>query len=366
MFRNRVIHKITDFIFAGMAVVSFTLLVSCGPVVEEGPEGQGTGTVALFLTDNISYYKQVVATVNSVRLVNSGVQEVCEMMKSPVTLDIANLALNAQLVDAGACAAGQYNRIDIEFLQDVRLMDKKKDAQCSFTSYLAENGLVTPLQCDPVTRVCTLSIRSAERQGGVPVMREAITPLVLDFDLEQFTVANFDTVSTCSVTMKVVPRDAAELNTSIFARSVTGSISALNTDSKTFVLTNGGMVFFVDYSRVLPSLQPGLDTLLPTAETEQFHVQVQAGSIDLATNRVVATGVYAIVEGTVSNPTSTTFTLTYQPSPALSLPVNYLASKIGGEIVFGAWVSLKLDGYQDGEYLVGHGEVLPSGMVIEN
>ncbi len=346
------------------------LFLSCGKAEKGADPGEGTGNVALFITDNISFYKQVIATVSGVRLVNSGTGTVCDLLTAPVTLDISNLTDMAQFVSIAECPAGEYNRIDIQFQRDVQLMDQLDNpSACRFASYLDQGGRQQALTCDPDTNICILSIRGAVRQGAVQVLGGRYNDLGIDFDLKQFTVAGFGDPPACSVTMNVYAIDAASLNNSGRAYGVTGSISNVDIVAKTFLLRRGDRAFTVDYSKVLPALQPNLDTLLQKTASEGLLVKVLTRSVDLAGNSILAYRLSANVEGTVSSllgHPDWTFTLDYQSGK--TMPVSYMPpAVIAGALTDGAWVALKLDGYNNtAEYVAADVEVLPPGMVIED
>lgn len=341
----------------------FLFLASCG-----GGGGEDKGAVALFITDNISFYKQVVVTINAVRLVNSNTQDSCTATNAPVTLDISNLALDTQLVDVGACAPGSYDRIELEFKQAVLLMDNQGDtAQCSFTSYLNEANQLKTLQCDPISGVCSLGMKSSVRKGRevIPVFAGKQTNLALDFDLKQFTVSDFGNPA-CAATMKVIPLDALAMNKSDRAQSATGKISLLDTVAQTFTISRGELYATVDYSGVIPALQPNLDIILQLAQNEGHRVKVLSAIVDPSAEKIAATHVYPIIQGMVSDfkkAPDKTFTLNYGSN---YIPVDYGQASIDGALVNGTWVSLKLDGYDGTGHLATQAEVLPFGTKLEN
>ena len=129
-------------------VIALLLALSCGGGGESDPQpSSGKGKVAFFITDNISFYKQVVSTITGVRLVNSGTGGVCEVMTDPLTLDIANLTNLAHYASLAECADGKYNRIDIDFRKIVVLMDQlDATSVCAYTSYLNDSGVMNPMR----------------------------------------------------------------------------------------------------------------------------------------------------------------------------------------------------------------------------
>jgi len=260
-------NNIQRWIGSCVVITALLLALSCGGGGGTDPQpGTGNGKVALFITDNISFYKQVVATITGIRLVNSGTGGIFEVLGTPVTLDIANLTNMAQYVNLAQCPAGHYNRIDIEFRRSVHLMNQLNETSaCSFTSFIHESGERRSLACNPDTGICTLSVKGGDRDGSVLVQEDRYNDLGIDFDVKKFTVADFGNQSACSVTMTAYPVSATDMNSSGRAHSVTGGITDLDVAADTFVLSAGTTTLTVDYSGILPSLQPNIDKLLVTA-----------------------------------------------------------------------------------------------------
>jgi len=353
-----------------VVIATLFLVLSCGGggAGSAPPPASGNGQVALFISDNISFYKQVITNISGVRLVNSGTGNVCTVMDSPVTLDIANLTNSAHYVGLASCLAGRYNRIDIDFRKSVRLMDQLDAVSaCSYASYL-DGGQQRSLSCDPATDMCTASIRGSAPDGSVLVQEGQYNDLGIDFDLKQFTVTDFGNAA-CAVAMTLSTISAADMNQSGRAHGATGSIQGLDTAADTFQMVTSSASFTVNYSGILPSLQPNLDTLLFTAQTSSFPVSVLTGDIDLVTGTIAASRIYVNVAGTVSAIQSVptwSFTLTAQTGKALA-GSHKPPAEVQGAFIDGAWVQVKFDGYDDmaAEYLAAAIEVLPAGTVLE-
>jgi hypothetical protein len=353
-----------------VVIASLFLALSCGGggTGSGSPPVSGNGQVVLFISDNISFYKQVITNISGVRLVNSGTGNVCTVMDSPVTLDIANLTSSAHYVGLANCPAGRYNRIDIDFRKSVRLMDQLDAVSvCSYASYL-DGGQQRALTCDPATDICTASIRGSAPDGSVLVQEGMYNDLGIDFDLKLFTVTDFGN-SACAVAMTLSTISAADMNQSGRAHGVTGALQDLDAVADTFLLVTSSASFTVNYSGILPSLQPNLDTLLSTAQTESFSVSVLTGDIDIETGTIAATRVSVNVAGTVSAIQSSptwSFTLTPQTGKALA-GSHKPPAEVQGAFINGTWVQVKFDGYDDvaGEYLAASVEVLSAGTVLE-
>lgn len=362
--------KIPAFRKASTIVASALLLLalSCG-AGSGSPPASGNGQVALFISDNISFYKQVITNISGVRLVNSGTGNVCTVLDSPVFLNIANLTNSAHTVALASCSAGRYNRIDIDFRKSVRLMDQLDAASaCSYSSFLDDGGQQRSLSCDPATDICTVSIRGGSPDGSVLVQEGRYNDLGIDFDLKQFTVTDFGN-SACAVAMKLSSISALDMNQSGRAYGVTGALQALDTAADTFQLVTSSATFTVDYSGILSSRQPNMDTLLSTAQTGSFPVSVLTGAIDLETRTVAASRIYLNVAGTVSaiqGAPQWSFALEYLPGNTLA-GSHKPPTDLQGLFVDGAWVQVKFDGYDDGagEYHAASVEVLPAGTVLE-
>jgi hypothetical protein len=351
------------------------LMLSCGAGGgDSGPTphtGSGRGSVALFITDNISFYKQFVSTITGVRLVNSGTGGICTVLEIPVTFDISNLTNMAQYTSVAQCPKGNYNRIDVNFRGAVHLMDQLgATSACAYTSYTNESGDRLPLTCNSATGICTLSIQGGAR--GVPflVQEDFYNDLGIDFDLKQFTVTDFGNPAACAVNMKVFTVNAADMNSSGRSHGATGSMQGLDTAKGIFTLLAGGVTLTVDYSGINPALQPNIDTLLKKAWTEGLSVNVLTGSIDLQTRTIAANRIYVKVAGSVSevkdNP-QWTFDLAYgSPDPIAGS--HKPPADVQGAFLDDAWVNAKFDGYDDkkARYLAASIEVLPAGTVLDD
>jgi hypothetical protein len=322
-------------------IVPAVVLFSCS-----GGGGRDTGqkgSVALYLTDNIADYQLVTATVNTVRILHTGSGASCDILTDPVTVNIVELANVLQLVNVADCPEARYNRLHIEFDQDVKLVSASSaTSDCKFTSYKDNGNRPNILHCD--NGVCELDI-----SGAVNVLAHQTTPAGLDFDLKDFEVKNFGDPETCSVTMKVSPLHAEGIRNCRYARGITGIVSGLTTTEQTFLLSKGRKTFTVDYSDITGTQQPGIDTLLQLAQDDGLRTKVIGSDIDLETRSITAKKIYVKAEGTVSDlssaTTGTTFTLTYGEGKAI--PVQYGAStRVEGFIENDAWVEVKLCGYE--------------------
>jgi hypothetical protein len=356
-----------------MILAAMLLLVSsCGGGGGAGAGGNGGGDgsssasltgVALYLTDAVSDYQQVMVKVTNVKLVNSGTKNTCTVLDRTVTVDLAHLSTIMQFISSTQCAAVPYNRIDIEFLRAAQLTDAAgTPSACAFTSYKDQGNQPNALVCDPASDRCTLPIRGAVHSSSFDVQSDKHNKLTLDFSLKDFTIADFG-LATCSVTMKVSPMNASDMKKKGSQEAVTGLVVALDQTTRTFLLSTGTTTFSVSYAGI--TAQPGIDLLLTQAASEGFPVMVTTNGIDFGTMVVDASSAYAYLAGTVSvfNKKDGTFTLTYGAS-AKTLAMSYASpSMVEGKIANGSWIKAKVYGYESvsQQYLASHIEVFPSG-----
>jgi hypothetical protein len=268
-----------------------------------------TGSVTFYATDDISNFQEVTATVNKVQLVETGTNTTCDILTTPETMNLTDLASLFELLSRTECPAQSYNRIHIEFERSVPLVDNTgfMNDTCMFTSYKDQNNNPNVLNCSRDT--CSLDIT-----GAINVLANKTSELALDFDLKNFDVSGLDG-SNCSVTMKVSPLNASDMNGKMlqgYTTGVTGTISGLDTGARTFTITGKDMSFTVDYSGVT---QTGINDLLQLAENGGLQVGVRATDSGISSGTIAASAIYLRVKGTVSglDTEAHTFDLAYTP-----------------------------------------------------
>ena len=235
---------------------------------------------------------------------------------------------------------------------------------------LSESGVTNPLVCDPDSGICTLSIRGGARDGSVTVQEDRYNDVGIDFDLQQFTVADFGNPAACSVTIMAASMSAVDMNSSGRSHEVTGSVQDLAAATGTFTLLAGGISLTVDYSGINPALQKNIDTLLLTAQTDSLPVIVQTGHIAVETGTILADRIFVKAAGTVSGVKEQpqwSFILTSQPTKTIAAS-HKPPAVVEGVFVDGAWVNVRFDGYDDEnmEFLASMVEVLPAGTVVDD
>ncbi|MDA8098402.1 MAG: DUF4382 domain-containing protein [Nitrospiraceae bacterium] len=356
--------KIKTMAGAAAGLVSTLMLVG-GLLYSCGGSGSGipSGPVALFLTDDISDFQQVTATVNRVDLIHTGTNASCNVFTGPVTVDITNLSGVMQLISLTNCAAGPYNRIHIEFAKSVTLSTAATTSTCIFASYKDSGSKPNALSCGP--DACTLDIN-----GAVNVLAGGNTSLALDFDLKNFDVSGMGTAA-CSVTMKVSPLNASDMQGIKHEEAMTGLVSGLSTTNKTFTLTRGNASFTVLYSGITATSQPGLDTLLERAQSDQLRTRVRAASIDLAGMTITASSIEVKVEGTIEggslDTTAKTFDVRYAAGGTSKLlGVDYSKALVEGTLAEGQWIDVKLFGYDGARFLARKVEAEAAGTMTED
>lgn len=308
----------------------------------EGSHGDNSGsslsTVALYATDGIADYKQVIATINMVQLKHTGSGAACNVLSTQMTINIANLANELQLLSVAQCPAVPYNRIHIGFNKSVELMDAlDTKATCSFASYKDGSNHPNVLQCDGMD--CSLDVN-----GAVNVLVNHTNAMALDFDLKHFDVDHFGTPS-CSVTMKVSPLHGDGVEKLHHHKGITGVVSGLTVSTKTFTLATHHTSFNVLYSSITPTGQPGLNDLLLRAQEDGLRTRVTSTGIDFVDSTIVASAIAVKVEGMISDfdGVNKTFTLTYKKGKTLKINFNNAVTK--GLLADDAWVEVKLYGY---------------------
>jgi hypothetical protein len=334
-----------------IAVLATALFISCGGG-GGGGGGVDAGSVAFYVTDSPEDdYKQVTTAINSVQLVHKGSGDTCDVLSTPVTVDITDLSSMLQLLNMVSCPARSYNRMLVEFDEQVVLTDMNDTtANCNFTSYKDKGNNPNVLQCNGNT--CFIDIN-----GAVNVFANQNNELALDFELKDFEVMDFNLPS-CSVTIKVSPLHASDIekkHNDGYDEGISGYIISLNNSEQSFTMTSESGTFTVSYDNV--TTQQGIDDILNLAASDQLKVKVEASSINLDTKNIVASAIYVEVEGTVSNLdiTTKTFTLTYQTSKTIT--VDYNNAEVEGILVDNANVQVKLNGYDGSNYLSKEVEV---------
>ncbi|MFC1523336.1 DUF4382 domain-containing protein [Thermodesulfobacteriota bacterium] len=352
-----------------MKIIRWVLIISALLLVAWGCGGGSsssdkTGSVSVYVTDDLSDYQQVTATITGVQLLHSGSGEACDLVSEEQVVDIANLADTIQLLETVDCAARSYNRVRLNFVKAVEMMNASGvAATCDFTSYKESgNGPKNALSCTGDD--CSLDIT-----GAVNVIANTTNPFALDFDLKDFVVADFG-LPGCGVTMKVSPlnkNDMDDKKANGYREGVTGYISILNTTEETFTLTTKrGEAFTVDYSQSLYDGlgQPGMEELLLFAADHSLKVRIMAMSIDVSGVTPIAAATILIkLDGRLTglNDVDKTFTLTNIEKNVAGITVNYTdadtQNHVAGTLAEDIWVEAKLFGYENLQYLAHEVEV---------
>ncbi len=315
----------------------FTALTACGGG-GGGTTGE-SGTVALFVTDNLADFDQVTTTITGVEILHTGSGASCPVLSDAVALDISELSSEFLLLDVASCEAAQYNRIRVEMSETVALGQDDTEQECTFASYKDSGNKPNVLQCNDGT--CSMDIN-----GMVNVAANQGSTLVLDFDLKEFEVENFGEEG-CTVTMKVEPLNANDIDDKKkrgIRESIKGFISDLDTTAQSFALTREEDIFTVFYSGVT---QEGIDSLLVLAQDNALETKVRCSSFNLESNECTASEIYVEVKGTVSDLTASTFTLTFNPE----ISVDYTGAKLDGVLADGAKAEVKLSEFDGANYL---------------
>ncbi len=301
-------------------------------------ENKSLGIVELYITDDMSDYKQVITTINDVQLMHTGTGTKCDILSAPVSLDITDLSSVLQLVDVSSCVPNNYNRIHIEFDKSVDVMDQTDSTStCSYTQYKNDNNQPNVLHCDETT--CYMDIN-----GAVNVFANQTQKMALDFNLKDFDVSYSQ--AGCSVTMKVSPLNASAMvqkRNMGYRESISGSISELDINNKIFTMVKGKKIFTINYSQVN---QQNIEHLLQFAFEHNLKVKVEATQFDTGT--CIASHVYVNFEGMVSNLNTheNRFDLAFQ-NEIININYNQAVNEncIEGTLVNNSYIEAKLYSY---------------------
>jgi hypothetical protein len=340
-----------------MTVFGAVFLYGCGSNDSDTSSGSGSGQVALYMTDDISDYKEVIATINDVKLLHTGSGSSCDILPDPdpgpVTLDITNLYQALQLISVVDCPDRSYNRLVVEFEKDVRLTDSSDTtATCSFTSYKEQGNSVNRLNC--AGNNCTVQLT-----GAVNVLANQGNLIGLDLDLKEFEVEPepINPLVSCSVTMKLSPMNSSDMDekeNNNYRKKISGYLSDLDTTADSFTLAKGNKTFFINYSAVEngTNSQAGIDQLLTKAQADHLRARVNCSSLDLSNLTCISSGIDIKAKGTVSdhNGTDHLFKLNYTVgSDPRSMNVDYsqaaAENEVEGTIDNDVFVEVKLYGH---------------------
>ena len=346
-------------LLASLAVLSSAaLLHACGGG-DGSPPPESATTVSAYVTDDLAGYDSVVLTVNTVQLRHPTGRN-CEIIKGPLQIDAAELGRDqlVEFVDTTTCEAGPYNRMYVEVGEDVSLQQAPGGPvlACKFASFFESNHPV-PNHLACANSACALNIT-----GAVNLVARSHEHVALDVDLKQFLVDT--SVTPCTVTLKVSPLHAQEKLADGYRKSLSGTVSSLDTAADRFVLTTlKGHAYAVLYAGVTD--QAGLDALLSRAADDALRTAVRCESIDAATTPPTCTvqsltahplkAVTVMAKGKVSALDNGTRTMTLVYGPDTTLPVNYAKaaddSQVDGTPAIDAVVEVRLYGFVSPDFL---------------
>jgi hypothetical protein len=323
-------------VLSSLAVLSAAaMLHACGGG-DGGPAPESTTTVSAYVTDDLGGYDSVVLTVNSVQLRHPAGRN-CEIIKGPLVVDAAELGRDqlVEFVDTTTCEAGPYNRMYVELGEDVLLRQAPGSPvlACKFASFF-DSDFPVPNHLACANSACALNIT-----GAVNLVARSHEHVALDVDLKKFLVD--ESVTPCTVTLKVSPLHAQEKLAVGYRKSLSGKVSSLDIAADRFVLTTPkGHSYAVSYVGVTD--QAGLDTLLGRAATDGLRTAVRCESIDAATTPPTCTvqslaahplkAVTVKAKGKVADLDSGASTMTLAYGAGATLPVNYAKAAVDGAV----------------------------------
>lgn len=328
------------FLLALISVVA--VIYSCGGG-GGGGGGTGTGKTALFITDDpADSFDAVKLKIAQIQVENTGTEDSCVLFNAtntpsslPVNLtDLNNVLL---LLSKTNCKPESFNRLKIDFNQDVIVGKGDTSSICKLTSFKQEGSSNVPnvVHCDNMGN-CFVEIN-----GAVNVLTNQFNKIALDFVLKDSDVENFPN-SNCTITFKTSPINASKKEV---LEAILGEISGLNTNTHTFALTEGDETFSVDYSSVT---QTDIDNLLGFAQSnnnlDNLEVEVKCSTLDFTTNQCTASEISVELEGTVQKlQDNNTFDLKIDATHTIT--VNISTAKIIGAIGNGVDAEVTLNGF---------------------
>ncbi len=282
--------KNIPFLIVAIISIVSVLLISCGSGNNGGSKGgETTGSIALYVTDDLTLeYDQVIGEIIDIQLFHTGSEAECDLLTSPVTLDITDLSSMIQLLNVSECVTGNYNRIRLEFSKNVTLTDMNNtSAACTFSSYKDTNDIPNRLHCSGDS--CFIDIN-----GGINVLSNQLNELALDFDLKKFEVTNFNDPS-CAATMKVNPLNKSGIkkkHNKGYDERIAGYIAEIDKSNREIILTTESGTFNVDYANVI---NINIESLLDFAYAEEVEVIIEASTINLTTHEINALNIHTVI-----------------------------------------------------------------------
>ncbi len=335
-------------IFSKIAIIVLFISIMFFYSCEGNRMSPETGTVGLYFTDDMSQFRQVITSIEKIEIINTDTGARCDLLDVSTTIDIAKSSDVLLLANETQCPSGLYNQIHIEFNKSVQLMSAPTPTTsgivsfCSLASYKDEANESHPLQCSGP--VCTLDIGAL-----FTIIATENNKLALDFNLKNFDVVNFGDLSTCAVTMSVLARTTEEVIALGRPEAIIGLISDLTFTNHTFSFIRQNASITIDYSEITTDQQPHLDTVLQIAQNDGLTLNILSSDV-MSSGTVTAANILVNIQGTASNLNilSNTFTLAFQGT---QITVDYSNTDANGTLVNGAWVDVRIYGYDGTNYL---------------
>lgn len=292
-----------------------------------GGTSSSTGSAGLFMTDDASSYQDIIAVVNSVTFLNSGNGDSCEVFPNastsgPATVNLSNLSNVLALISTGNCPSESFNRVKVVFSNTVGLTNSAGTSSgCAFAGFSQGQPAPDTLSCSGNN--CTMEVN-----GAVNVLANQNNRAALDFVLKDFNVTGFGQPN-CSVTMRVSPLNASQMDQKGFVSGINGTIS--NAVDNTVTINTGTRSFLVNTTA---SGQTGFPGLMQFARANGLPAQANCTSFDFNAGSCQSSQVLASLTGTVSglsnSGSTSTFTLTFKSG---SITVSVPAAQVEGQLV---------------------------------
>jgi hypothetical protein len=358
---------------AAALVFSLIFLNSCGQQgsgvsrrTSEADTLSGPSSVGIYITGDASQFRDVLATIEKVDLVNTGTGAACEILTIPTTVNIADLDTVMQLLNLTECAAGRYDQIHLEVNKSVQLVSAGSTTApepallCSFASSGDESNVLNPLECSGP--LCSLRFKNEV------IIAAGENRLAFDLGLRSDEVEHLGDASLCSAAVRVAPVSGDAMTELARVEAITGLVSDVSATDNTFMLVRGSATFTVNYSAIARDRQPGLDRLLRLAREDSLRVNVVTSRIGAMDGTIRADALFAKIEGVASNlATAASATALCSIRGSQTLTVDY--SNAPGHASSPAedtWVTARLYGHDSMNFLASRLSFQPNGSITDS
>ncbi len=317
-------------------VLLISVLFSCGG-------DNDNSVVSLYLTDKLANQVQELdITITKMELLNTGNENSCVLFDNGSTstepnplenINLVELSDSYLFVDRVKCGKNNYNRLRINFNENITVIDEDGTHQCRVEEFNpGSSNQPNKPHCDDGN--CYIDIN-----GEVKISSDKEN-FAVDFNLQQSEV-NINGTN-CTVKFKVSPLHIDKKVINDKSVILKGKVDNLDTDTFLLSLKCGKDKIAVDYSNVS---QEGIDEILNLALENSADIRVKCSVYDSENLQCIAKEIYLILENvTIVNldETNKLFTINLNGN---SIIINYSNAEIDGVIVENAEAEIKINGY---------------------